>query len=58
MDILQKIVEMFEGQEPENFFWYTVWRAVVVSKRVNYDRAMELIHKASEPLEFLVLHST
>jgi tetratricopeptide (TPR) repeat protein len=57
MDILQEIVEMFKGKDLEIFLWFTVCKAVVASNQGNYDLARDLIHKASEPLEFLALHS-
>ncbi|KAG1745213.1 hypothetical protein EDB19DRAFT_1693077 [Suillus lakei] len=58
MDILQKMVEIFEGQNLELVLWYTVWKAVVASKQGDYDLARELIRKASEPFEFFALQST
>jgi tetratricopeptide (TPR) repeat protein len=57
MEIIQEIIEMSTGKNPEYFLWFTVWKAVVASKQGNYDLARDLIHKASEPLEFFALRS-
>jgi tetratricopeptide (TPR) repeat protein len=57
MDIIQEIIEMFEGKDPQGFPWFTVCKAVVASNQGNYELARDLIHKASEPLEFLALRS-
>jgi tetratricopeptide (TPR) repeat protein len=57
MGTIQKIIEMFDGKDPENLLWSTVWKAVVASHQGKYDLARELIHKASEPFEFLALRS-
>ncbi|KAJ8580139.1 hypothetical protein M405DRAFT_834842 [Rhizopogon salebrosus TDB-379] len=57
MDIIQEIIEMFEGKDPQEFLWFTVPKAVVASNRGNYELARDLIHKASEPLEFFSLRS-
>ncbi|KAG1724167.1 uncharacterized protein EDB91DRAFT_143439 [Suillus paluster] len=57
MDILQKLVEMLEGQDPQRVLWYTVWKAAVASKQGNHALARELIQQASRPLEFLALRN-
>ncbi|KAJ8585535.1 hypothetical protein M405DRAFT_844470 [Rhizopogon salebrosus TDB-379] len=57
MDIMQEIIEMFKGKNPENFLWFTVLKAVIASNQGNYELARDLLHKASEPLEFFTLHS-
>ncbi|KAG2126921.1 hypothetical protein DEU56DRAFT_534204 [Suillus clintonianus] len=57
MDILQKLVEMFEGQYSDGVLWYTVQKAVVASKQGNHDLARELIHKATEPFQFFALRN-
>ncbi|KAG0697455.1 hypothetical protein DFH29DRAFT_149418 [Suillus ampliporus] len=56
MDILQKIVEMFEGQNSD-VLWYTVRKAVIASRQGNYDLARELIQQTSGPFEVFALHS-
>ncbi|KAG0693152.1 hypothetical protein DFH29DRAFT_1073373 [Suillus ampliporus] len=53
MDILQTIIEMLEGRDPQNVLWYTVWKAVVASERGNHGLARELVYRASGPLDFL-----
>jgi tetratricopeptide (TPR) repeat protein len=55
MDILEKLLEYYEGHNPESVLWYTVWKAVVASDQGNYDLARVLIQKSSGPLEFLAL---
>jgi tetratricopeptide (TPR) repeat protein len=57
MDIIHEIIEMFKGKDPHDFLWFTVSKAVVASNQGNYELARDLIHKASEPLEFLALRS-
>jgi tetratricopeptide (TPR) repeat protein len=57
MDILQEIREMCKVKNPPDFLWSTVSKAVVASNQGNYDLARDLIHNASEPLEFLALRS-
>ncbi|KAG2126939.1 hypothetical protein DEU56DRAFT_862026 [Suillus clintonianus] len=61
MDILQNIVEMFEGQDCENLLWYAVWKAAVAGHQGDFALARELIqkafNKASRSLEFLALRS-
>ncbi|KAG1764263.1 hypothetical protein EV702DRAFT_110804 [Suillus placidus] len=57
MDILHKLVEMFEGQYSDGVLWYTVQKAIVASKQGNHDLARELIHKASEPFQFFALRN-
>ncbi|KAG2143018.1 hypothetical protein DEU56DRAFT_910958 [Suillus clintonianus] len=54
---LQKIIDMFEGQHSDNVLWYTVRKAVVMSKQGNYDLARELIHKASDTFQFFALRN-
>ncbi|KAG1724363.1 hypothetical protein EDB19DRAFT_1834219 [Suillus lakei] len=58
MDHLQKIVEMFEEQDPYAVLWYAVWKAVVASNQGHYDLAREIIHKASRPLQRFILPIT
>ncbi|KAG0693781.1 hypothetical protein DFH29DRAFT_1073146 [Suillus ampliporus] len=55
MDILEKIVEMFEGQHSDDVLWYTVWRGVVASRQGNHVLARELVHQASGSLEVFAL---
>ncbi|KAG2126938.1 hypothetical protein DEU56DRAFT_535069 [Suillus clintonianus] len=55
MDNLQKIVDMFEGGHSGDAYWFTVRKAVVLSKQGNYDLARELIHKSSGSFQFLAL---
>ncbi|KAG1724364.1 hypothetical protein EDB19DRAFT_315739 [Suillus lakei] len=57
IDILQKLVEMFEGQNSDGVLWYTVQKAIVASKQGNHDLARELVHKASEPFQFFALRN-
>ncbi|KAJ8585526.1 hypothetical protein M405DRAFT_883777 [Rhizopogon salebrosus TDB-379] len=57
MNIMQEIIEMFKGKNPENFLWFTVLKAVIASNQGNNELARDLIHKASEPLEFFALRS-
>ncbi|KAG0697452.1 hypothetical protein DFH29DRAFT_1022144 [Suillus ampliporus] len=57
MDILQKIVEMFEGQYSDDVLWYTVRKAVVASRQGNYDLARELIQQTSGPFEVFALRN-
>ncbi|KAG2358410.1 hypothetical protein BDR07DRAFT_1417880 [Suillus spraguei] len=44
MDILQKIVEMFEGHNSQSVLWYTVFKALVASKQGDHALARELIN--------------
>ncbi|KAG2358414.1 hypothetical protein BDR07DRAFT_284585 [Suillus spraguei] len=46
MDILQKIVEMFEGHDSVQFHWYNVLKALVASKQGDYALARELVNPA------------
>ncbi|KAG2059299.1 hypothetical protein BDR06DRAFT_993919 [Suillus hirtellus] len=57
MDILQQIIEMFEGERSHRVLWYTVLKAVVASKQGDHALARELIYKALESLQFFELHS-
>ncbi|KAG1718087.1 hypothetical protein EDB19DRAFT_1026872 [Suillus lakei] len=57
IDILQKIVEMFEGQDPHTVLWYAVWEGVVASNQGNHDLAREIIRKASQLVQFFDMHS-
>jgi len=57
MDVLQKIVEIFEERDLQIVRLSTVLKAVVASKQGNYDQARELIHKTSGPFEFFGLRS-
>jgi tetratricopeptide (TPR) repeat protein len=57
MNIIQEIIEMFKGKDPQEFLWFTVSKAVVASNQGNYALARNLMHKASEPLGFLALRS-
>ncbi|KAG0692892.1 hypothetical protein DFH29DRAFT_451832 [Suillus ampliporus] len=56
MDILQKIVDMFEGKNSDDVLWFTVWKAIVASMQENHALARELVLQASGPFEFLALH--
>ncbi|KAG1768905.1 hypothetical protein EV702DRAFT_712687 [Suillus placidus] len=56
-DNLQMIVRIYEGQHSQDVFWYTVRKAVVMSKQGNYDPARELIHEASGPFQFFALRN-
>ncbi|KAG0691564.1 hypothetical protein DFH29DRAFT_1017813 [Suillus ampliporus] len=57
MDILQKLVDMLEGQDSEKVLWYTVWKGVVASKQGNHVLARELVHQASGSLEVFALRN-
>jgi len=57
MDNLQTLVGIFEGQHSDDVLWYTVRKAVVMSKQGNCDLARELIHKVSEPFQFFALRN-
>jgi tetratricopeptide (TPR) repeat protein len=57
MDNLQTLIEMPMGQHSDNVLWYTVQKAVVMSKQGNCDLARELIQKASEPFQFFALRN-
>ncbi|KAG2335516.1 hypothetical protein BDR05DRAFT_1006736 [Suillus weaverae] len=57
MDNLQTLVEMFKGQDLQCVLWYTVRKAVVMSKQGNYDPARELMQKTSEPFQFFSLRN-
>ncbi|KAG1840674.1 hypothetical protein C8R48DRAFT_765903 [Suillus tomentosus] len=57
MDILQQIIEMFEGQHLDNVLWYTVLKAVVASKQGDHALARALIYKAPSSLQFFELRS-
>ncbi|KAG2354833.1 hypothetical protein BDR07DRAFT_1428222 [Suillus spraguei] len=46
MDILQKIVVMFEGHDSVQFHWYNVSKALVASKQGDHALARELINSA------------
>jgi tetratricopeptide (TPR) repeat protein len=58
MDILQKIVEIFEGQDPEEALKHAVLKGAIASHQGHYDLAKKLILKPSGPSEFLALRST
>ncbi|KAG0697448.1 hypothetical protein DFH29DRAFT_149125 [Suillus ampliporus] len=55
MDLLQKLVEMLERQDPLGVLWYTVRKAVVASRQGNYGLARELIQQTSESFEVFAL---
>ncbi|KAG1821490.1 hypothetical protein EV424DRAFT_1539061 [Suillus variegatus] len=57
MDILQKIVQMFEGERSHHVLWYTVLKAVVASKQGDHALAKELIYKVPESSQFFELRS-
>ncbi|KAG1854490.1 hypothetical protein DFJ58DRAFT_841401 [Suillus subalutaceus] len=57
-DVVQEIVEMYEGDDPYQVLWYAVWKAVVASNQGHYDLAREIIHKASQNVTFCALPST
>ncbi|KAG0693780.1 hypothetical protein DFH29DRAFT_1037992 [Suillus ampliporus] len=57
MDILQKLVEMFDGQDPKMVLWYTVRTAVIESRQGAHDLAREFIHKVLAPFQFFVLRN-
>ncbi|KAG2059302.1 hypothetical protein BDR06DRAFT_721374 [Suillus hirtellus] len=57
MDILQKIIEMFEGEHSHRVLWYTVLKAVVASKQGDHALARELIYKAPGSFQFFELRS-
>ncbi|KAG2353194.1 hypothetical protein BDR07DRAFT_1615088 [Suillus spraguei] len=46
MDILQKIVEMFEGHDSHSVLWYTVLKALVASKQGDHALGRELVNPA------------
>ncbi|KAG1838418.1 hypothetical protein C8R48DRAFT_791351 [Suillus tomentosus] len=57
MDILQRVVEMFEGERSHDSVWYSVLKAVVAGKQGDHTLARELIYKAPESLQFFELRS-
>ncbi|KAG2109053.1 uncharacterized protein F5147DRAFT_760854 [Suillus discolor] len=57
MGILQKIVEMAEGERSHRVLWYTVLKAVVASKQGDHALARELVYKAPGSLQLFELHS-
>ncbi|KAG1805873.1 hypothetical protein EV424DRAFT_258798 [Suillus variegatus] len=57
MDILQKIIEMFEGEHSHRVLWYTMLKAVVASKQGDHALARELIYKAPGSFQFFELRS-
>ncbi|KAG2108980.1 uncharacterized protein F5147DRAFT_160763 [Suillus discolor] len=57
MDILQQIVEMFEGQHSDDVLWYTVLKAAVASKQGDHALARKLIYNAPGSLQFFELRS-
>ncbi|KAG2059325.1 hypothetical protein BDR06DRAFT_949373 [Suillus hirtellus] len=57
MDILQKIVEMFEGERSHFALWYSVSKAVVASKQEDHALARELIYKVTESSQFFEMRS-
>ncbi|KAG1842460.1 hypothetical protein C8R48DRAFT_39347 [Suillus tomentosus] len=57
MDILQKIIQMFEGERSDAALWYTALKAVVASKQGDHALARELIYKVPESSQFFELRS-
>jgi tetratricopeptide (TPR) repeat protein len=55
MDILQKIIKMFEEQHSDDVLWYTVSKALVASKQGDHAFARELINTAPGPLQSFAL---
>ncbi|KAG1813545.1 uncharacterized protein BJ212DRAFT_1365662 [Suillus subaureus] len=57
MDILQKIIETFEGQRLHNVLWYTVLKALVASKQGDHSLARELVNPAPGLLQSFALRT-
>ncbi|KAG0697469.1 hypothetical protein DFH29DRAFT_856929, partial [Suillus ampliporus] len=57
MDILQKIIDMFEGQYSDGVVWFTVLKAMVASRQGNHVLARELVYQASGSLEVFALRN-
>ncbi|KAG2059374.1 hypothetical protein BDR06DRAFT_724171 [Suillus hirtellus] len=57
MDILQRVVKVFEGERSHDAVWYSALKAVVAGKQGDHTLARELIYKAPESLQFFELRS-